>query len=81
MVLNASDNVKDYFKHASLTPIPGQPNYKTLAQLQKEVHANSQSVPCSLRGGNLGHIMVLLHPSPHMTILTPRPHLTAWMII
>ena len=59
MVRNASDNVKDYFKHASLTPIPGQLNYETLAQLQKEVCANGQSVPCSLGGGNLVHLCLV----------------------
>ena len=56
MVLHASDNIKDYFQHTTLTKILGEPNYETLAQLQKEVRANGRSVPCSLGGGNQGHL-------------------------
>ena len=56
MVLNTSDNVKYYFQHASMMPIPGHPNYKTLSQIQKEVRANGRPVPCGLVGGHLGHL-------------------------
>ena len=35
MVPHASNNIKDYFHHTTLTQVPGEPNYETLTQLQK----------------------------------------------
>ena len=68
MVLQASNNIKDYFQHTTLTHIPGEPNYETLAQLQKEVRANGRSVPCSLGGVNQGHLGIVTSTSTYARI-------------
>ena len=68
MVLHASDNIKDYFQHTTLTHTPGEPNYETLAQRQKEVCANGRSVPCSLRGGNQGNLELVTSTSTYARI-------------
>jgi hypothetical protein len=36
--------------------IHGDPNYESLAKLEKEVKANGKSVPSTLGGGNQGHL-------------------------
>ena len=45
-----------YFQHPSLTKISGDPTYKSLAKLEKEIKANGKSVPSTLRGGSQGHL-------------------------
>ena len=45
-----------HFQHPSLTKISGDPTYKSLANLEKEIEANGKSVPSTLGGGSQGHL-------------------------
>jgi hypothetical protein len=47
---------EDYFQYQTLTKIHGNPNYESLAKLEKEIKANGKSVPSTLGGGNQGHL-------------------------
>ena len=45
-----------YFQHPSLTKISGDPTYKSLAKLEREIKANGKSVPSTLGGGSQRHL-------------------------
>ena len=47
---------ENYFQHPTLTKIPGDPTYTSLAQLEKECKANAKSVRSTLGGGSQGHL-------------------------
>ena len=56
MIEDSSTNVRGYFQLPMLTPVPVKLVYKTIVQLQNEVHANGKSVPSSLGRGAQGHL-------------------------
>ena len=47
---------ENFFQHPALTVIHGDPNYSTLAKLEKECKANGKSVASTLGGGQQGHL-------------------------
>ena len=68
MTADSSTNVKDYFRHQIMIPVPGKIIYRTLVQLQKEVCANRKSVPSILGGSAQGHLGLVTFASTYARI-------------
>ena len=50
----------NYFEKAYLTPIHGEPTFKTLYNLQSETKANANSVYSDPGGGSRGHLGLVI---------------------
>ena len=55
------DYASAYFTHCELTKILGEPSYRTLTQLKKELHSNASSVDSDLGGGDHGYLGLVTH--------------------
>lgn len=55
------DYASAYFPFREPTKIVGEPSYRTLTQLRKELHANASSVDSELGGGNQGYLGLATH--------------------
>ena len=55
------DYASAYFPFREPTKIVGEPSYRTLTQLRKELHANASSVDSELGGGNHGYLGLATH--------------------
>ena len=62
-LINTIDFVSVFFPQKTIAKIAGQPNFKTLKKLQKQIKANAASVTSSLGGGLHGHLGLLLIPA------------------
>ena len=56
------------FHYPVLTRIHGPPNYKTLANLKKELQSHAQSVGSDLGGGAHGHLGLVLTPTEYQSV-------------
>jgi hypothetical protein len=63
------------FQHKLLTKIHGQPSHESLQNVSTELKANASSVPSTLKGGQHGHLGLLL--SDARCIIT-LPHAIPW---
>ena len=57
-----------YFKYKTLDKITGQPNTKAIVKIFHQLKRNSQRVPTTLRGGELGYLTLLLLPADYNLI-------------
>ena len=55
------DYASAYFTHREPTKILGEPSYRTLTQLKKELHSNASSVDSDLGGGDHGYLGLVTH--------------------
>ena len=62
------DYRSNYFEHATLTKIHGEPTYDTLQRLHNELKSNAASVPSSLGGGAHGHLGLVVSPARYALI-------------
>ena len=54
-------NYKDtLFEQANLTPIRGEPTFKTLHKLWNKIKSNAKSVYSNIEGGANGHLGLVL---------------------
>ena len=63
-----------YFRHGNLTKIEGNPTYKNIQHLYKEVKANAASVPTTLGGGNHGHLGLVQDNTTYARISPTAPY-------
>ena len=68
MKAGSSINVKNYFQHSMLTPVPGTLIYGILVQLQKEVRAKGKYVPSIPGGGVQGHLGLVTYAATYAQI-------------
>jgi len=61
------------FEYADLTPIHGEPTYKSLTVLFNQLKANARSVRSSLGGGQHGYLGLVLSPAIYNTIAPNTP--------
>ena len=52
----------DFFQFDTLTPIEGEPAFLSLLLMKNQIKANVQSVPCTLGGGQHGHLGLIMTP-------------------
>ena len=62
------DYVSTYFKYPIATKITGEPSFKTLKQLKRELKANASSVDTNLGGGNHGYLGLVLSDAEYLTV-------------
>jgi len=71
-------NLKEiYFPHQALTSIAGNPSYPDLQALYRQAKANAQSVPCTLGGGNNGHLGLIIDAITYERIAPGTPYTRA----
>lgn len=56
-------NYTDYFETKELTKIHGEPDIDSLVYIFSELERNSQKIPTSLGGGQLGYLVLILRAS------------------
>jgi len=59
------DYASAYFPFREPTKIVGEPCYRTLTQLRKELHANASSIDSELGGGNHGYLGLATHDADY----------------
>jgi hypothetical protein len=60
--------IQDEIRKETVTKIHGQPTSHDLTILEKEIIAALANIPTSLRGGNHGHVGVIMNPTEHNTM-------------
>ena len=73
MKIYSINNYTTKFQYKELAPIQGQPTLDTILQLYRQVKRNTQSVPCKLRGGQLGYLGLVLHKNDYENIPNAEP--------
>ncbi len=68
MVATAIDKLVNNFPHPNLSPIVGQPNYETLAQLHLKLNSNAASIHSNLGNGQLGLLQLTLSADVYNTL-------------
>eukprot|EP00978_Attheya_sp_CCMP212_P040293 scaffold218329_cov33-Attheya_sp.AAC.1 len=66
------DDIVAKFPTDPLPKIDGEPTYATINLLTKCVYGNAATLPTTLGGGNLGHIVFFMRPGLYATI-SPVP--------
>eukprot|EP00957_Ditylum_brightwellii_P050106 3798340-Ditylum_brightwellii.AAC.1 len=66
----STDNVLARFVYKTLLIIDGQPTYADINKMSKVLYANAAKVPTMLRGGNKGHIGLVMKALLYATIST-----------
>ena len=67
--INTIDYVSVFFPHKTASKIAGQPNFKTLKKLRKQIEANAASITSSLVRGLHGHLGLVIPVSKYSNIL------------
>ena len=62
------DYRSNYFEHATLTKIHGEPTYDTLQRLHNELKSNATAVPTTLGGGAHGHLGLVVSPARYALV-------------
>ena len=66
----SSINYKDtLFEQARLTPIRGEPTFKTIHKIRNKIKANTKSFQFNLGGGEHGYIRLVLKNAQYALIL------------
>ena len=68
MVATAIHKLVNNFPHPNLSPIVGQPNYETLAQLHLKLNSNAASIHSNLGNGQLGLLQLTLSADVYNTL-------------
>ena len=63
-----TDTVIESFPHPTITPIVGQPNYESLAELHLKLNTNAASVHSNRGNGQYGLIYLTLKPAVYATL-------------
>eukprot|EP00957_Ditylum_brightwellii_P102478 7811346-Ditylum_brightwellii.AAC.1 len=66
----STDNVRARFVYKALPIINGQPTYADINKMSKILYANAAKVVTTLRGGNKGHISLVMKALLYATIST-----------
>ena len=64
------DSILAVFPHSNLTKICGDPTWPQLRQIQKELHANSASVPSNLGDGRYGLLKLTMTDTAYAIVST-----------
>ena len=70
---NLPDYCAKYFEYKILDKIHGQPTLETLVKLFRQIKRNSQKVPTTLGGGQLGYLFLVLKPVQFNTLPGSAP--------
>ena len=73
MTTTRIDYAATYFPYSSPTPIRGEPTYKSLKKLQRELKANASSVDSDLGGGDHGYLGLVLSDIQYAKICPNNP--------
>ena len=75
MATSKPTNLKEiYFPRQLLTKVTGNPSYSDLQSLYRQAKSNAQSVPCTLRGGNNGHLGLIIDAITYNRIAPTTPY-------
>eukprot|EP00957_Ditylum_brightwellii_P196825 14995819-Ditylum_brightwellii.AAC.1 len=66
----STDNMLARFVYKTLPIIDGQPTYADINKMSKMLYTNAVKVPTTLRGGNKGHIGLVMKSLLYATIST-----------
>jgi hypothetical protein len=78
MTTSKPTNLKEiYFPHQTLNKVTGNPSYSDLQALYRQAKANAQSVPCTLGGGNNGHLGLIIDAITYARISPASPYIRA----
>ena len=78
----SSEKIIETFPHPTITPIVGQPNYESIAELHLKINTNAASVHSNRGNGYLGHLYLTIKPAacnalsatPFLPPLNPGPN-------
>ena len=73
MTTTRIDYAATYFPYSSPTPIRGEPTYKSLKNLVRELKANASSVDSDLGGGDHGYLGLVLSDTEYEKICPGNP--------
>ena len=62
------DSIVEGFPFPTVTPISGEPNYETIADLHSQLNANSASIQSHLGNGRLGLLFLTVSPAVYNTL-------------
>jgi hypothetical protein len=62
------DSIVEGFPFPTVTPIVGEPNYETIADLHQQLNANAASVPSHLGNGVLGLLYLTVSPAVYANL-------------
>jgi hypothetical protein len=68
MAPSDDSTITDNFPHKHISPIVGQPTYKTIHELHLELNENTVKVNSNLGNGNLGYLGVTVEPAIYNTL-------------
>ena len=60
---SALEKIVNAFPHPTVSPIVGQPSYKTIAELQLKLNTNAASIYSHCRNGRLGLLFLTVKPA------------------
>ena len=67
-------NLNDlYFEYKVLPRVVGEPTFKVLHEILKQLKANTSTVPCMLGGGANGYLGMLVSPAKYEVIAPGTP--------
>jgi hypothetical protein len=56
------------FPNPTIQPIVGEPTYKTITAVARQLKANAASMQTELGGGALGHLAIMMYPAVYATL-------------
>ena len=62
------DNIVAKFPTKILPPIPGEPDYDCISQLDKIMYGNAATLPTTLGGGAHGHVGLIMKATLYVTL-------------
>ena len=68
MIFPSIDYANAYFEFPHLSKISGEPDYKSLKALKKQLKANAIAVVSNLGGGGYGHLGLVLTPAEYQLV-------------
>ena len=73
LAYNLPDYCSKYFEYKTLHKIHGQPTLESLVIIFRQLKINTQKVPTTLGGRQLGYLALILPPATYNTIPNLRP--------
>ena len=63
------DDIVTKFPTKILPPIPGEPEYDCISELNKIMYGNAATLPTTLGGGAHGHVVLIMKATLYLTLL------------
>jgi hypothetical protein len=71
MKYSTVEDVLARFPHPTLPTVEGEPDYQTIHDTRKFLHADSQAINTHLGGGTLGHLGLIISDTAYSNIAPP----------